>query len=549
MKKRLLALLLAASVLLLSGCTFFESFSTYISDLKKVSNYKYYGYNSDHTPNYEFNDEVLTAIDERFGQLDEILSSNDIRRNAAFQQLYMQQLNDLYYLSDHANLMFVQFCRDPSNEEVSDKYQNMTRLVNEKSARLYRMYRPIYDSVYGTPFFEQWDEDEIEKALLMSDRYSDEFVELTDKVDEYVQNYEKLVESARNYGSESAKIYKNIVSENILIAKEAEYEQYADYAYEYVYGRDFSPADADNFYTCVKNYIIPLGKQLLTSLRNYKRLDAVEKYRSALVSDSYSEEELKMKLTPYSEALGNGSGEAFENFLNHYVAVSSVSARTQAFTFFLNYYGHPTCYFGPGYQSLMTYVHEQGHYLSMYRSEGPIESVDLNETQSQANEWLFLSYIKGDYRETDYQYMIREFLLFDILSLVLSTCCDAFEQYIYQHPELSYTEYDKAFVNVAKSLDAYDFLAQLMSGKPEEYWHRAIVSNSFYYLSYAVSLIPVIELYVISEEQGFDAAAEIYGKLTKVSDSDAPFVETVVSCGLTSPFEESVFKRIVKHFE
>ena len=79
------------------------------------------------------------------------------------------------------------------------------------------------------------------------------------------------------------------------------------------------------------------------------------------------------------------------------------------------------------------------------------------------------------------------------------------------------------------------------------YWHHAEVSNSMYYLSYAVSLVPSIEFFLIAKEEGLEKTAELYRDLCTVNE-DASFLSTVLSVSLSSPFEEEVYKKIYNRF-
>lgn len=547
MKKRFIAFLLVFCLLSMSSCSYIESIRTMINDIKELNNAKVYGYDENGEEDQEFDRSVIDDIDARFEKLDRMLSENDASRAGAFVATFSLQMRDLHYLSDHSSLAFTRFCTDPTNKEYAEADKELSELLNDRSARLYRMYEPIYNSNYSSLFFESWDEKEIDDAREMSRQYTEEFVGYSDKVDEFIQKYEQLDENSRNYRSDSAELFGSIVSGNRKIAEAAGADSYADYAYDTVYGRDYTPEDVKKFQSYVRDYLIPLGNELLSQIRKYRGISTVQTELAKLDGQNVSKNALKNALTPYYEKLGSKNVDAFNSFLDHYTSASASKARSIAFTYYLNYYEHPACYFGPENQTMLTYVHEQGHYLSFFKSETGINSVDLCETQSQGNEWLYLSYIRSQYDDATYRYLIKYKLLNEILTLVLATCCDAFEQRIYADPAIPYTKYDEVFSAVIRDLGAEKFFSDMVSMDPTEYWHRAIVSNSFYYVSYAVSLVPVFEIYVIASEKGFDAAAEIYNKLT-VCNYDAGFVETLRDSGLSSPFSEELYKKISDFF-
>ena len=548
MKKRLVALLLCCSMLLLCSCSLLSDLRSMLRDIRYINSGIQPGYNHDGTINYEFDESVKDTIEDQFAKIEEMLQDNNLSRSTAFVLIYGQLLSNIYYVSDHANLAYLELSKDTSNEANNLKSQELSFLANDYHARLVRLYEPIYDSVYSEEFYMDWEEEEIQKALKMGKMYSDKYVELKNKGDEYARKYEALDQTSDSFLADSASYYYDIVQNNLNLAKEMGEQSYTEYAYDMVYGRDYTPEDARYFHQYVKEYVVPLGKSSLQDLQGYKNLNSVLSATQKLIDTSVTSDEMEKILTPYYKTLGNHYSKAFENFNQHYFSVNNKNSLKGAYTFYLNYYRQPVCFFGPGSQALMTYIHEQGHYSAFYSSGGSIDSVDLCEVQSQSNEWLYLSYISSDYSEKDYLYLAKNFLLNDILTITMSACCDAFEQYVYAHPELKAGDYDRVFVEQAEELGAYDFLKSAMSYPPENYWHYAIVSNSLYYLSYAVSLIPTLEIYVTAEEQGFEQAVRLYETLSDVETGET-FLEVLEKAGLSSPFDEQVFRRIQNYFK
>ena len=534
MKKRLIALLLCGSMLLLCSCSVLSDLRSMLRDIRYINSGIQPGYNHDGTINYEFDESVKDTIEDEFSKIEEMLQDNNFSRSTAFVLIYGQLLSNIYYVSDHANLAYLEFSKDTSNEVNSQKSQELSLLANDYHARLVRLYEPIYYSAYSEEFYGQWDEDEIQRALKMGKMYSEKYVELKNKGDEYVRKYEALDQTSDSFIADSASYYYNIVQNNLSIAEEMGERSYTEYAYDMIYGRDYTPDDARYFHQYVKEYVVPLGVSTLKDLKDYKNLNAVLSATEKLTNTSVSSDEMEKNLVPYYQKLGSNYSKAFKDFNQHYFSVNNKNSLQGAYTFYLNYYKQPVCFFGSGNQALMTYIHEQGHYSAFYSSENSIDSVDLCEVQSQANEWLYLSYISSDYSQKDYLYLAKNFLLNDILTITMSTCCDAFEQYIYTHPELKAKDYDQVFVEQAEKLGAYDFLKSLMSYPPENYWHYAIVSNSLYYLSYAVSLIPTLEIYVTAEEQGFEQAVEVYKTISDVKSGET-FLTILEKAGLSSP--------------
>lgn len=547
MKKRLIALFLIISMLSLSSCSYIEGVRQMIKDMREINSAKRYGYDESGNADYVFDRDVIKTIDERFDKLDEMLKENDESRAGAFTAMFNLQMNDLYYLADHSSIAFTQFCTDPNNEEYAAFEEELSKLLNDRSARLYRMYETVYNSNMSSVFYDSWSKEDIDRALELSKQSTEEYVEMKDVVDEYVQKYEQLDRDGGSFNTSSAELYEKIVNKNREIAKSVGYDSYADYAYKEIYKRDFTPKDVTHFHQYVKDYIIPLGKSLLKDLRSGEGISGAMTGINAMETLNLSKSQLVSALEPYYTKLGKDDLDAFNSFLENYKSVSDKNARDIAFTYYMNYYGHPSCYFGPTNQSLMTFLHEQGHYLSFYKSNSNVNSFDLCESQSQSNEWLYLAYSKDSYTSDTFRTIAKYKLVNELLSVVLCACCDLFEQKVYADPTLKAKDYDGVFKDAMNELGAKSFLENVMSGKPEEYWHKAIVSNSFYYISYAISLIPVFELFVIADTDGFDAAANIYNKMT-VCEIDDGFTEKLTDSGLTSPFKEELYKKIRDHF-
>ncbi len=550
MKKRLIALIVVCGMMLLTltSCSAFNNIKDFFGDLTYIASLagKRPDYNVNASLSYEFDETIKEQIEDRFARMEEIIKSNNDLRALTFITLYQQQTADLYYVSDQANLAFIAFSKDTSNEEASAVYEKLSNLYTEYSNRFTALYREIYESNLKDSFFSSWSEEEIQKALTMSDACGKEFEELTKATDAEIKRYQEMNQSSSSFLTNSAQSYYNIVQNNMKIAGKMGYSNYAEYAYKYVYDRDYTPGDAKQLHSYVKQYIVPLGNRVLQSLKEYKKLDTLTKDLAAYTQDPMNPEEVVPKLNSYYQALGNKLPASLEKWQESFYTSSAQNGLSNAYTVYLNYYGQPICFFGPDCQSLSTYVHEQGHFNAFYLSNSPIGSVDLCEVQSQGNEWLYLAYTNAE-RDKDYAKHLASYFLFDsICTVVLSTCCDAFEQYVYEHPELTAKDYDRVFIEQAEHLGAYEFLKNCLSIAPEYYWHYAIVSNSMYYLSYAVSAIPAIELYVMAEEN-FDTAAQNYLAISNVS-YDAKFLETVTSCGFGSPFTEEPYKRIKNYF-
>ena len=497
---------------------------------------------------FTFDETVLTRIEERFGQLDVFLSENDAEKYEEFQNSYDALQDDLDYLGDHSSIYYLLFSLDTSKEENSDKYKELSDLRTEFNFRLMGYYDDIYNSAFKDSFYEEWSEEDIADALILAKLQDEEIISMRKQVTDLETEFNKMDSADKtNYLKESAKIYDQIVHLNMKIAEKMGFDSFADFAYKYYYGRDFTPADARKMYGYVKDYVIPLCNGIYLKLISYKNIKRVLNDYESISEKAVDSKKIADKLAPYYERLGGRTPEAFEIWQKNCYISTNKNARDGAFTVFLDHYEFPFCYYSANYRSVLTYAHEQGHFQAFYISNHSIDSYDVCETQSQGNEWLYLSYYGENFDDEYFKYLAGCALYDNLIQITLSTCCDAFEQYVYAHPELTSEDYDRVFIEQAQAIGAYEFLDDMMSIQPEDYWHYAVVDSSMYYLSYAVSNVPSIELLVIAEEEGFDRAAEIYRSLLDI-EQDAGFEETLEAAGIDSPFKEEVYKRLYKYF-
>lgn len=544
-------LIKAVVSLLLCLCLTFLSSCSLITRVIMLQSLKQQGYKTEFNIRAnvvdEYNEQTEVTVDGLLDQIEAYVIKNDSSDGEALVEAYLQLEEVFYTLSDHCDLLYIEFCLDPKDEEISLEYERVSGVLTDFYARINGLYDDIYDSVHGDVFFEEWSVEDIEEALYLSKTYTEEFAGITKERDKYIQLYEQLGQGSIGFKKKSVEFYEQIVAKNRELAALAGASGYPEYADRYIYGRDYSEEEIRSFSDAVKEYIVPLGEELMERLSSFSTSYTLQNEFDALSSYDISFSLMKERLAPYYALLGEDFETEFDAFDDRVFTAKNGQSLPVAFTAYQTSEGAPLCYFGEGYQTLSTYVHEQGHYLAFCLSNASISSVDLCETHSQSNEWLYLSYAEKLYDADLYKDLTAYYLLNQVLTITLSTCCDTFERAVYADKTLKAEDYDGLFIDCVKELGAYDFLYGYMGSNLENYWHLAVISNSMYYLSYAVSLIPSIEFYTIAEEQGFEYASALYYDLCTV-EGDAAFHETIVESGLSSPFEKDVFKRIYAYF-
>ncbi len=548
MKKRFFALLLVLAILLSSSsCTVIIK---YQQDQDFIANTFSPGttIKLEDESLFENDERVITQIEERFALLDDILKTNSLHRAESFVTLFNDQVKDLQFIEDQMSLAYISYCLNTKNNTAfKDHYDELSELHTDYSARLVRMYRTINESKLRDVFFTDEGE-KVEDLLKLADFYSDETVLLLKERDGYIHDYQEMNPTNSGFAKKSAELYEKIVDINYELAKKAGYDSYTEYAYAQ-YGRDFSKEDSKKVYDYVKEYIVPHLVPLFVDVKNRINKNAsLATNAQTLYSESFTlletEEHLKQYYNKYAELGFEEQEESYYQWKEDTVVSTVFDASQSAYTVNLKHYGKPLCFYGTKNHTLTTYLHELGHYQALLRSPDGFDSLDLCETHSQGNEWLYFAYMR-DARREGYEGVIKYCLLMSMINLTLSVACEEFEQYVYTHPELTAKDYDKQYEKILTDL-GLDQLISRMDLDVEGYWCYAVVENPHYYLSYALAMTSSVELYMNAREDGIATAFAQYDKLSTM-DCETAYLEALDSVGLTSPFEESLYAELEKY--
>lgn len=426
------------------------------------------------------------------------------------------------------------------NEELEQQYLDCVEICTDANDAYLQMARRVYQS--DTPakdqLFEGWTEKDI--AHLMA--YTEQVAQLQQRNAEIEVEYEAT-------GSDSKKIelYLELVQNNNQIAQIYGYDNYYTYAYAEVYDRDYDPEQLELMRQYVKEYLAPaFGMAYMKFYRSFY-MDAKPADQLAIQSFLFEDYNAigKSYVESYLQIAPENLRDAITDMIRHNsVFTNAGDAMEGAFTTTIG--DRSYCYFGPGYASCSTVIHEGGHYYaSLYTDLGSIP-LDLAETHSQGNEWLFMTYLKDVMPEKHYK-AVRDYTIYNNLWIILvSLMVDEFEQQVYTS--------DVSTLNARKLDGMMDKIAlqYFPAGNVEDsltdmnyYWRQVVVSQPVYYISYGVSAVAAMGLYPVALED-FDAAMAIYQKLCEEPLEGASFLDNLQSVGLPGPFDESFYKDLMK---
>ena len=439
-------------------------------------------------------------------------------------------------------------------------------------AKFYTLSRPFYDSCYRDFYYYGMTEEEINAFLFDSDAISNpEYTALKERNNAIEVEFLALSEMEQKV--KVAELYAEFAANNNAMAKLMGYENYLEYAYENVYGRDYTYEDAAALAQFVKEYLSPVFQKVWKTWDTLYITDQkdIDTYNTQVQNSFFSDITGNTLVNDYIDLLEFQSNAekmiSFSDEFNKLMGDGNMFRGDYegAFVTTISGVNIPVAYFGKGYDAAFTIVHEFGHYMNEIYSADVAEefdeftqSYDLLEMHSQGNELLYLAYLKENSGFTEIaQHIIETYTLVNMFYIVMAgMTIDTFEQAIYLNEyeglnadvimadgQITYDEYDFLYKSICTDFGAVDVIG--------DYWQYGMtITSACYYVSYSVSAISVLQLYEMANTDGFDVAKDAYLKLfTYVDENPEMTMEEILTyAGMLSFEDEQLYKNLNEYF-
>lgn len=363
---------------------------------------------------------------------------------------------------------------------------------------------------------------------------SDELAELERKEAELENDYSELYAKYscdfdngkfKKPNEEIARIYIELIKLRHDIAEQRNMKSYEELAY-LDNGRDYTAADLDGYIKAIKQYIVPL----------YKKADSKKMYDRSLVS-AMSPKTALSTVTGTVEGLNKDIDEALGYMLKYklYDTGMSDNKYDQSYVLYLNDYDSPFLFCSPsGYSdTVLTIVHEFGHYVDGYLNYGLNDSIDTSEVFSQGMEYLLLCNMDDAGQLTRYK-MLDELELY-----AYQACLNEFEHraYALDEKELTVETLNSLYSELLKEYGLTDDYKGLD-------WISVthLFTSPFYVISYCVSDSAAFELYNMELKKS-GSGLEMYMRLLDESTS-YDFLDLLEECGMSSAISADTVKEI-----
>lgn len=517
---------------------------------------------------------------------------------AQLKELYDDFVSQYYYLIDEYH--YAAITADTSVKDSDYDLKNeIYELVNSFEEIDQRIDLAVYDTKYKKEFFAEsgyTTDQEIDKYIATIDVDATAAAnKLSVEMEKYLTDY-AAEGSTVTAGETLFKYYSKSQEYATLMG----YNDYLEYAYENVYGREYTVAESNNLKPFISTYIVPFCSSYSDEFYDaYDKAGTNERVREAFNTSinllyNYYGGYFDL-LNDYSTLIG---GDYYDSFKNLYVSGKYYysSNKNDSITAYVSHYsdGTPFMFMSPGYQGLSTFIHEFGHYNAAMVGGDNI-SYDLDEVQSQANETLFALYLQnsGIKSETILKLYLDAVIFQMADSVINGYLVNELEKWVYTldyttftdggtatlkdyniihkkeldekgYPDgLSQAQFD-ALDASKKALTKYDNFALAYHAKWNEICQginatdkkdlgnldMILTSYQGYYISYATSAVAALEVYAtaydeLKETGKMDNAIAIYKEIYKKHDEENDTFESVlVDAGVYGVFDENAYKLI-----
>lgn len=327
------------------------------------------------------------------------------------------------------------------------------------------------------------------------------------------------------YAPQAAELYAQLIRVRKAIATELEYDSYADFAYSYLYERDYGSAQ-------VADYCDRIAEEMPGLL-----------FSAIMAQAELPAKNIKESLSLFKNTVDRFGGvmkTSYEFMVDYdlWDTASSPNKLPGSYMTYLNSYEMPFLYVSPNETlgDLMTLCHEFGHFVDGYVNCGGFSGIDCAEIFSQGLEFLALN--RADLNPNERSTLIRSKAADSVLVFLTQACYAEFEALSYTLPDdkLNVQGLNNLFAECSQKYGLsllYMGMEDLMVSGWVDVQHFFIAP--FYVISYCVSNDAALQIYQreLASGDGLDLYYELLCQPT-----DSSLLEMLEETGLISPFAE-----------
>jgi oligoendopeptidase F len=351
-------------------------------------------------------------------------------------------------------------------------------------------------------------------------------------------------------------LFSKMVKLRHRIAQNAGCQNFCEFKFKSLHRFDYTPEDCKAYHVSVEETVVPLWSSIFEKRKRMMNLKTLRPWDTAVDPTG------KPPLKPFSEIeqLNKGCLHIFQKvdkdfglFFSDMMArglLDLASRKGKApggYQSTLNEARKPFIFMNSvGLdQDVRTLLHEGGHAfhallcahnaLLGYR-HGPME---FNEVASMAMELLGGEYLDEFYNEEDFARSKEEHLEDLVFTLIWVATIDCFQHWIYEHPEHSAEEREKAWLNIRQRFGGNLTDWADLNEEHATMWHRQlhIFEVPFYYIEYGIAQLGALQLWLNAKTNWPKAVAD-YKKGLSYGGS-LPLPELFKAAGIKFDFSQA----------
>lgn len=374
-------------------------------------------------------------------------------------------------------------------------------------------------------------------------------------------------------------IYDEMVQKRQTVAKNAGFDNFIGYAFKSKHRFDYTPEMCHAFHDAIEKHVMPFVAKLDASRKEQLGLDELRpwdlavdpKNRSALEpfnggKDLVSKtqkvfDKLSPELSAFFASMGDGSntqGTANGAMLD---LDSRKGKAPGGYLYFRDRSKLPFIFMNAAgqHRDVETMVHEAGHaFHAMYSTDEPYvwyrsAPLEYAEVASMSMELLTMPYWDAYYpSEEDANRARRKQLEGSISLLPWIATIDAFQHWVYANPTHTREERANAWLDIENRFGHQGHIVNWdgLDAERKHVWQRQghLFGVPFYYIEYGIAQLGALGFYLISLEQGEDAALAAYKKSMSLGGSK-PLPKLFEAAGLPFDFGDETVGRLVERVQ
>ncbi len=465
--------------------------------------------------------------------------------NSKVESCYREMLKQVDIMVTASGLTQLEFYKDVYNDEQSDRLEKisaeMIELGDKATLAISMMVKSDYrflvegDIGEGAIDFEDYvGMTQEEKDMAAREEALETEYESYSQMDSIPENerYQHLAE-----------VYIELVKVRKEIAQYSGYKTYRDYAYEAIYGRDYTAGDADVYHSQVKRSVVDLYSSVVSRI-----LEDVDTYQAFWDKECKGLDEVLAVMDKHLADIHPELKKSFEYFKKNHVYYIDGNEKMFDAGYTTNLYAFNTPFiYNALYGNFYDYTdvfHEFGHFNQMFHEKCYAmyheSSVDVAEIHSQGMELFFLEWAEECYGQ-ELAEMARLFALYRMLDNVISgSLQDEFQAVVFELPDedLTVDNLTRIYATLLKSYGRSDEAAYSWVDISHTF------TSPFYYLSYSTSAMGALQIYEMSKSDR-DKAVDCYMRLTALPGS-VGYCEAVDSVGLKNIMDNGVVREVCR---